>query len=208
MKPAFVIVINGASCAGKTTLAKAIQNCSSEPCLIVSLDQFRDSLPDRYRGMNSPDGTPGSLGLNIVPTQLNGTRATDIRFGKYGLAMLRGMRRAVSSLAHEGLNVVVDDLLIHPNHRDGYVDVLKGFRTILVGVHCNLEEMERREGQREGRFPGTARTTLQQVHSGMRYDIEVDTSKATPHELAERVLKVLNQSKLQRAIDFIATSNR
>ncbi len=205
MNPAFVIVINGASCAGKTTLAKAIQDCSPEPCLIVSLDQFRDSLPDRYRGMNSPMGTTGSQGLNIVPTELNGTRATEIRFGDYGLATLQGMRSAIASMAREGLNVVVDDLLIHPNHRDGYLHALKDFQTIFVGVHCNIEEMERREADREGRFPGTAKTTLQQVHSGMKYDIEVDTSKDTPHELAERVLSVLNQPKLQRAIDSMTS---
>lgn len=204
MNPPFVIVVNGASCAGKTTLAKAIQDCSTDPCLIVSLDQFRDSLPDRYRGMNSPRGSPGSEGLNIVPTNLSNFRATEIRFGEYGLAVLRGMRRAVASLALEGLNVVVDDLLIHPAHRVGYLETLKDFRTIFVGVYCSLDEMERREAAREGRFPGTAQSTLLKVHSRMEYDVKVDTSRASPRELAKTVLEVLNQPKFPRAIDSMA----
>lgn len=204
MNPPFVIVVNGASCAGKTTLAKAIQDCSPDPCLIVSLDQFRDSLPDRYRGMNSPTASPGSEGLNIVPTNLSNFRATEIRFGEYGLAVLRGMRRAVASLALEGLNVVVDDLLIHPDHRVGYLETLKDFRTIFVGVYCSLDEMERREAAREGRFPGTAQTTLLKVHSRMEYDVRVDTSRASPRELAKTVLEVLNQPKFPRAIDSMA----
>ena len=44
--------LNGTSSAGKTTLAKALQQKLNEPHLYVALDQYRDSLPDKYRGLN------------------------------------------------------------------------------------------------------------------------------------------------------------
>ena len=43
------ILLNGTSSSGKTTLAKVLQQKLKEPYLYVSLDQYRDSLPDKYR---------------------------------------------------------------------------------------------------------------------------------------------------------------
>ena len=73
----------------------------------VALDQFRDGMPGRYRGINAPDGASGEQGLNVVPVQKRGERVTEIRFGSMGHRMLRGMHRAVAAFASAGNNVVV-----------------------------------------------------------------------------------------------------
>ena len=106
-----VIFLNGSSSAGKTTLAIMLQQLLDEPYQHIALDQFRDGLPGRYRGLNSPLGTPGDSGLNIVPTEKAGERVTEVRFGDHGEQMLRGMRQAIAAFAREGNNVIIDDLL-------------------------------------------------------------------------------------------------
>lgn len=201
MKSGLVIVLNGASCAGKTTLARAIQDRAREPYIIVSLDQFRDSLPNRFRGLNSPQGTPGADGLNVVPFRQDGKILTDIRFGDYGKSVLRGMRRAIGALASEQLNVLVDDLILYRSFRDDYLKALQGFNVVFVGVHCSTEEMIRREKLREGRFPGTAESTLARVHSHMLYDVEVDTTQSPPSELADVVLKHVAKPNSMSALE-------
>lgn len=206
MKSGMVIVINGASCAGKSTLATAIQNCAREPFIIVSLDQFRDSMPDRFRGLNSPERTAGAEGLNIVPIPHDGRMLTDIQFGTFGKSVLRGMRRAIRAMANEQLNVIVDDLIVNESFRDDYLQALKNLNVLFVGVHCSTKELVRREQMREGRFPGTAETTLAKVHSHMLYDIEVDTTHKLPLELAQRVLKCISKPSLPSAFDRMLTS--
>ncbi len=62
-----IIFLNGCSSAGKTTLAIMLQQLLEEPYQHIALDQFRDGMPGKYRGLNSPSGTPGNLGLNVVP---------------------------------------------------------------------------------------------------------------------------------------------
>ena len=52
-----VILLNGCSSAGKTTLV-ALQNQLKEPYQHVGLDQFRDGMPGRVRGLNSWLVTP------------------------------------------------------------------------------------------------------------------------------------------------------
>ena len=56
------IFLNGTSSSGKTTLARALQAALPESWQHLALDQFRDGLPDKFRGLNAPEGTTGRLG--------------------------------------------------------------------------------------------------------------------------------------------------
>lgn len=179
-----VILLNGTSSVGKTTLARAIQDVSPTPVQHISLDQFRDGMPGRYRGMNSHDDEPGSRGLNVVPVD----GVTQLRFGDVGRLTLRGMRRAAAAFAATGIDVVVDDLLLEPDFLRDYLEVFTGFEVTFTGVHCDLEVLEARERARPGRFPGTAAAHFKQVHVGCEYDIQVDTGRQSPSECAERIL--------------------
>lgn len=184
-----VIFLNGSSSAGKTTLAITLQQLLDEPYQHIALDQFRDGMPGRYRGLNSPDGTPGASGLNIVPQESGGELLTHIRFGEHGERVLQGMRRAVAAFAQAGNNVIIDDLLFKPHYLDDYAGALAGVPTWLIGVRCALNVVNEREAQRSGRFPGTATSHFHEVHAhNAGYDLEVDTSRTTPKECALAII--------------------
>ena len=183
-----VILLNGSSSAGKTTLALAIARLSTVPVQHISLDQFRDGMAPRFRGMNSRPEEPGAWGLNVVPTA-DGTRAA-LSFGDVGCRTLRGMRRAAAAFATTGIDVVVDDLLLEPAFLADYLDVLEDFAVTFVGVRCDLATVSAREAVRPGRFPGTAAAHWESVHRGCRYDVEVDTAVLTPRQCARQVLAV------------------
>jgi chloramphenicol 3-O phosphotransferase len=199
-----IIFLNGSSSAGKTTLAIMLQQILEEPFQHMALDQFRDGLPGRYRGLNSPEGSPGSDGLNVVPTQHEGERVTEIRFGPHGEQVLRGMRRAVAAFAREGNNVIVDDLLFKPDYLRDYAIALGGLDAWLIGVRCSLDVVNEREARRSGRFPGTATSHFYGVHAhGCEYDLEVDTSHATPRACADMIVERIQTAPtaLRRMID-------
>lgn len=187
-----VIFLNGSSSAGKTTLAIALQQLLDEPYQHIALDQFRDGLPGRYRGLNSPAGTPGDLGLNIVPVEKQGELVTEVRFGAHGEQMLKGMRRAIAAFAREGNNVIIDDLLFKADYLEDYAEALEGLDAWLIGVRCCIEVVNARESQRSGRFPGTATSHFHEVHAhGVSYDLEVDTSDASPKACAQLIVRRL-----------------
>lgn len=192
MKAGNVIFLNGSSSAGKTTIAVMLQQMLDEPYQHIALDQFRDGMPGRYRGLNSPEGTPGALGLNVVPTRQDGEAVTQIRFGSHGEQVLRGMRRAIAAFARAGNHVIVDDLLFKPDYLHDYAQALDGLNAWLIGVRCTLDEVNRREQQRSGRFPGTATSHFREVHAhGGEYDLEVDTSDAPPRVCAQQIIERL-----------------
>ena len=186
-----VILLNGSSSAGKSTLAEALQQRSIEPYQHLALDQFRDGLPMRYRGLNSPAGTPGHAGLNIIPERhpTSPQGVTKIEFGDHGRTVLQAMRRSIAAFVDLGLNVVVDDLLLEPEFVEDYARVLDPQRVWVVGVRCDLETVNAREANRVGRFPGTALAHFEQVHAHIdQYDIEVDTGNTTAIEAADYII--------------------
>ena len=189
-----VILLNGCSSAGKTTLALALQNLLPTPYQHVALDQFRDGMPGRVRGLNSPLGDPGASGLNVVPGELNGEWVTHIQFGDYGERVLAAMRRTVATLSELGCNVIVDDLLLKRDYLEDYAAVLDPQKTWFIGVKCSIEVIGEREALRPGRFPGTAKAHFEQVHEhGIDYDLEVDTTAADPAEVAVEIAQRLLQ---------------
>ncbi|MCZ6889853.1 MAG: AAA family ATPase, partial [Gammaproteobacteria bacterium] len=191
MTPGKIILLNGSSSSGKTTIANMLQQLLDEPYQHIALDQFRDGMPGRFRGLNSPEGSAGAEGLNVVPISMEGGRVTSIQFGTWGRQMLRGMRRAIAAFAREGNNVIIDDLMFEQSFLLDYLDALDGLCVTFVGVRCSLDEVNRREAKRIGRFPGTAISHFHTIHRRCIYDIEIDTTTTTPRECAERILEAL-----------------
>jgi chloramphenicol 3-O phosphotransferase len=196
-----IILLNGSSSAGKTTLAITLQQLLPDPWHHIALDQFRDGMGGRYRGLNSPAGTPGARGLNVVPVAHGNERVTEVRFGDLGKQVLRGMRRAIAAFAAEGNNVIIDDLMFEPAFLFDYVEVLAGFDVLFVGVRCPIDVVNAREAKRPGRFPGTATSHFDVVHTHCVYDVEVDTGFATPRQCAEQIIARLNTGEPNDAFD-------
>ena len=187
-----IIFLNGTSSAGKTTLAHGLQEQLTEPYMHVALDQFRDGLPDQYRGLNAPRGSTGDCGLNVIPVTNVDQPYTEIRFGNYGRQMLRGMRRAMAAMVENGINIIIDDIILAPAFLDDYLSVFKTFKVIFVGVRCPRDVVNQREMSRPGRFPGTAIGHFEICHRHAIYDVEVDTSVSTPVECAATIISFLN----------------
>ena len=200
-----IIFLNGTSSAGKTTLAHALQEILPEPYIHIALDQFRDGMPARFRGLNSPKGSDGERGLNVVPVTDADEPYTLVRFGEAGKRMLRGMRRAIAAMVSQGNNVIIDDIILEPEFLDDYLDAFAGLKVYFVGVRCPLHEISRREQSRPGRFPGTARGHFEVCHAHGIYDIEVDTSAALPEQCACEVFKAM-QASAPRAFTRLAAA--
>ncbi len=196
-----IILLNGCSSAGKTTLAHAIQQLDPRPVQHVALDQFRDGMAGRFRGMNSRPHEPGARGLNVVPAPRPEGTVTELHFGDVGYLTLKGMRRAVAAFATTGIDVVVDDLLLEDDFLKDYLEVLDGLEVTFTGVRCDLDTARTREAARPGRFPGTAAAHFERVHHGCLYDVEIDTTILTPRQGAERVLDAVRNPRRPTAFE-------
>ena len=96
----------------------------------------------------------------------------------------RRFHRAVAGTAAAGNNVVMDHVLIAGWRLQDCLSVLVPHNMVLVGVHCPVEELERRERERGDRPAGIAARRLKHVHAHGLYDVACDTGCSTARECA------------------------
>jgi len=146
-----LLILNGASSAGKTALCKKLQEVLEEPYIHLEEDRFVfNTYHDRF---------------------LEGELAPEI-FRKTMLGYYRSLRAFLSA----GHNILADTGFYTPELLRDCVSELRDERVWLIGVHCSVEELERRERARGDRQPGLAREQQGTIHNSVLYDIEVDTS--------------------------------
>lgn len=181
-----VILLNGAGSSGKSSIAKALQALSSKVFLHVAMDAFLDMLPAEFG--DHPDAwTYTQLPDSSVPEIV-------IKEGPLGKLLLQGMRHAVQALAAQGLDLVVDDVLMGASDPGAseYEELLAGYSFRKIGVFAALDTLERREKSRGDRLLGLARWQFPRVHSGMNYDLEVHTDTMSPTAVAELICRTFD----------------
>jgi chloramphenicol 3-O phosphotransferase len=160
-------MLNGASSSGKTTLARALQAAMPGPFLHVASDQLTGMLPPR-----GAEGGPFDWWHQVRP-----------RF-------FDGFHRCLPALAGAGNDLIVEHIIEFAAWRAQLADLLAGLDVFLVGVHCDLDVIDRRERQRGDRRLGEGRThvLVDGIHTFGPYDLAVDTTAGVTPVLTSSVL--------------------
>jgi chloramphenicol 3-O phosphotransferase len=171
MTPGTIILINGASSSGKTSIIKALQELLEEPYVDAGLDKFLWMLPGRYLERPLWDEV---LGLAD-------------RAGPVGHQLVAGMHQAIAALSLAGINVLADHVLVEPDWLRQCISLFSPLPAFFVGVRCPLDVLEQREQLRRNRTWGQARVQYEQVHAHGIYDLDVDTSISSPEDCAQQI---------------------
>ena len=180
-----IILVNGASSSGKSTLCRALQASAEEPLWHFSIDHFRNS--------------------GVLPTQRieNG----DFSWSEMRAAFFEGFHGCLPALAAAGNNLIVEHIIETNAWMRRLVRLLDSFDVFFVGLHCALSELERRELQRGDRRPGEARQDYSVVHTFCTYDIEIDTIQALEVNV-NAVIKAWRSRTRPSAFDRMITDER
>jgi len=187
-----VIILNGPSCAGKSTVIKAFQAKQSMPWLSIGIDNFFVGvLPPKFYVEDKPEYHAVMHGIASIDEQ--GNKIFTLNIGPEGQKVIKGMHRAIADYAKAGNNVIVDYINYDPAWIPDLTKALHGIKMLWVGVTASLESIEAREKLR-GRpnIEGHARSHYNTVHQGIAYDLMIDTDKLTPEQAADNIIKLLN----------------
>ena len=171
-----IILLNGTSSSGKSSIAAQL-------LLMLDPPHFRMSVDD-INAMRAKQKTRelDDAGLRAVLTR---TRA--------------GFHRAVAGMAEAGNDVVADYVLSERWRLLDCLAVMDGYRVVFVGVRCSPAELERRERERGDREPGLALAQQAQVHAHGLYDVECDTTEASPYDCAVQIRDFLGTGQAPAA---------
>ena len=185
-----VVVLNGTSSAGKTSIARRFQANEADAgrCwLLIGIDDFNDKLPHQWLRAGDHDGAQSGVGVQFVPT----ADGLVVHTGAVGRQLYAAYRRSVAACARAGFDVLVDDVVYDEAAAIDWRDALHDLPVTWVAVQCDLEVAAAREQARGDRLPGLARGLGALVHAHVDYDHELDATDASVDELAAQLAELL-----------------
>ena len=153
-----VVLLNGPSSSGKSTLSKALQAWiekeQNETYAIVSIDDFMKLSPDE-------------------------TIYEDDVFEISG-----DMCKQVLQDLETASGVIIDHVITSSRIFDQFMDAVSVYPVYKVHVTCPPEVLQQREAAREDRCPGSASASFAYLYPQDGYDLTVDTHNGTVEECA------------------------
>jgi chloramphenicol 3-O phosphotransferase len=172
-----VIVLNGGSSAGKSSLATCLQRRLDGTWLVLGIDDLIRALS------HGPLDTGAGGSLEITP---EGTVVVGDTFRSAEASWYQGL----AAIARTRTGVIVDEVFLGGGASQARLQAaLEGLAVLWVGVQCEASVAETREARRSDRIAGMARDQADRVHEGVTYDLIVDTAHADPDECARVIVK-------------------
>ncbi len=174
-----VIVLNGGSSAGKSSLARGLQGLLGPTWLTLGVDDLIRALP----GGEKPFGQKPSI--EFAP---DGSITVGDDFRRAEAAWYRGL----AAIARCGTGLIVDEVFLAGRaSQERLAQTLSASTVVWVGVFCEPDVAEARERERHNRVVGMARRQAEQVHEGVVYDLVVDTTATSVMDCAHKVTRYL-----------------
>ena len=169
-----VFVLNGISSAGKSTVARSLQEVLRRPYLVFGVDALIDAMPQAM--------TSQAEGLVFHP---DGRVETGAGFTVVEDACYAGL----AAMARAGSGLILDEVFLGGARSQGRLRAaLAGLRVAWIAVDCDLDVAVMREAVRAGRTPGMAAAQAPLVHEGVEYDVRVDTTVQSSTACAAEIL--------------------
>ena len=164
-----VVVLNGTSSSGKTTIARAFQEVAPRIFLNFSIDSILYALPP-----------------SAVDRIVAGADISDLNYPE----LVSAYYACVRPLLDLGHDLVIDNAITSRFQAEHLVIAVDGHHVVMVGLDCPADALTDRERARGDRRQGMAVAQQPHIHSWLSYDLMIDTSQHDPQSAAQQILSV------------------
>jgi chloramphenicol 3-O phosphotransferase len=188
-----IILLNGCSSAGKSSISEKIMELSEEPWLNFSLSTFWNALSPKYKGF----GEKSNEGLQfILRHNKQGLPINEVKINAYGEKLFDSMPKVFKQLANDEHNLIIEEVILEQKYLRNYKDNLKEYQVYFVNVGCELEILEEREKLRGDRVIGTNRAQFLKMRNlDWEYDLKLDGGRVSVLDSAKKVLGFIEENK-------------
>jgi len=159
-----VIVLNGGSSSGKSGIVRCLQAVLPDPWLAFGCDSLIEAMPSRMQASEAGIVLADDGGVSV---------GADFR------ALEAAWMDGIAAMARAGARIIIDDVFLGgAASQQRWQKALGDVAVLWVGVRCESAVAAGREVARGDRVQGMAASQADVVHQGVRYDLEVDTTRA------------------------------
>lgn len=182
MKQGTIVLLNGTSSSGKTSISVELTNQKEILFHHLSIDDFFNNF-NEFIDKKFPDFKPAREVDDHVVAQIIFDPILSMYYS------------TIKLFSEMGLNVIADTVIDNDKRFNECLDAFFDQPTLFIGVMCSREELMRREQKRGDRQIGLASSQFDQVYCFKEYDLEVNTEELNPKECAERILSFIKSGK-------------
>lgn len=170
-----VVVLNGPSSSGKTSLTNALQDRLDGVWFTFGIDTLTAAVPERFT-------VPG------YPFQAEEFESLGRGFSH----LEHALPDFIAALAARGVDLVVDTVFQEGSiSAERWRTALEGAAAIIVGLHAPDQVLEERAAARGDRARGLATAQATVVHVDVDYDLEFDTSVVSLDKMVASIADAL-----------------
>ena len=184
-----VIILNGPSSAGKSSIQKEFQYLMMPDLWIkLGIDMLFDKpMPDITLQNLSFWQARNPIRWVETTTDKNGLSLVTLFTGEQGDNVTYGMNSAIAAYANAGCNIIVDYIAYKKEWIDDLRAKLNDVKTVWVKVEIPLELLEEREAARGTSPKGHGRSHYDVVHWDVNYDFKVNSATDSAHAIAQKI---------------------
>lgn len=218
-KRSTVIIVVGASSAGKTSLTRALINTLYPDKLFITtgIDQTFFALGSATNLIIRKHWVDGEVNF-IYTTDSSGRPIVDLSMGALGDKIQRINFDFAVAAADRGLNVVVDEVLLNDLTFEYVLDAFKKHNVYIVSMSASLEVREARERARINRFVGHTRSQEERaycykghdIREEKLYDLSFDSEVDGTNDCVQKIVSYIERHRpaaIDRLLEVKPTKN-
>ena len=158
--PGTIVLLNGTSSSGKTSIVRALQARMGEPWLHTGIDEYAPRLPAKFTSVTGGPHPIYSdyttlvydrpverkvLEMGGVEFAYGEGQLVDVHLGSGAVHVLAARYRGMAATAAAGVHLAIDDVIFDPRVLRAAVDAFASSDVLFVGLRLPLEVAEQRE---------------------------------------------------------------
>ena len=165
MRKGMIVILNGVSSSGKSTLAKMIQDRSGFPFYRLDIDDFILMAPEKFNDYDNKDFS--------------------VQF-KFSSKFFH----VVKLYSDLGFDLIVPYMFFKKSESLlEFKELLCGYPLLIVNIYCPVDELQRRENVRRDRKIGSASEQLALLETEFPNSISVNNYETTSENCADIIIR-------------------
>lgn len=184
-----IIILNGPSASGKSSIQKDFQNLMM-PNLWIKLgidNLFDKPMPDITIENLEFWKEKNSIRWVEEEKDKNEFKVIKLFVGENGKNVVYGMNSTIKEYAKNGCNVIVDYIAYEKDWIDDLKNKINEYDVLWIKINIPIKVLEERELLRGTSPVGHARSHYENVYWDIKYDFEVDTGLDSSIEAAKKI---------------------
>ena len=185
-----IILLNGTSSSGKTTIGKKLQEKFDGVLLLYGLDTMvQTAFPEKC------DYPPyDEKAIKVAMIESNGSKFAKLTISPYMYPVYESAIHFYRMLSEKGYSLIIDEVLFDKNRIIPYFKILSHETVYFFGLKPELDVVVKREQERGDRLSGLAAGLYDEVYNPLfTYDLTIDTGVSSPDEAAEMILEYIQK---------------